>query len=78
MALRVMNSATRMANPAGAARSVTSAQRPRSVPSLRGPILQRKCACGGGASAPSVSSEECATKKLGLQTLALGRPGRCL
>jgi hypothetical protein len=39
------------------------------------PLLQRKCACGGGASELSGQCEDSAKKKLGLQTFALGRPG---
>ena len=75
MALAMMNSTTRMASAEGSARSATSAPRPRRAPAIRGPILQRKCACGGAASGLSGSCDDCGKKKLGLQTFALGKPG---
>jgi Domain of unknown function (DUF4157) len=75
MAIGMMSGGGRMASSGGAASALTGAQRSRGTPSPRQPALQRKCACGGGASALSGSCEDCASKKLGLQTLALGRPG---
>jgi hypothetical protein len=75
MAVAMMSGAARVAGAEGSARSVTSAPRPCATPTMRGPILQRKCACGGTASGLSGSCEECGKKKLGLQRFALGKPG---